>query len=93
MKKPDILEFAKKHLCFKLHPYQEEFLKMNNPKLIWWPRNPYKKYFSNYITSEHLSKMKIGQTFGLATKEGISVFKRIKIKSKSKIKVQENSLK
>lgn len=84
--KDDILEFAKKYPSFKPTSYQEAFLKMKSPRLLWWNRNPYKRTIVNEFAYEKLATLKVGQKFGLATPKGFFVYQRKKvIKPKPKI--------
>ena len=86
--KNDILSFAKKYLSFKPTKFQEAFLSQTQGRktLCWWNRNPYKRTLTNEFTYEGLTKLKVGEKFGIATLKGFAVFKRIKI-IKPKIKV------
>ncbi len=67
-----------KEQLFKLHPWQEEFLKRvdSGKKFkMYQGRLSGRKSINDYITNVHLTNMKVDQTFGLVTPEGIRIFR------------------
>jgi len=75
----DLLKFIKKFTVFKPSPYHEAFFKMTEETFKYnrW----YKHFHFNEFQYLQLTKMTEGQTFALASLEGIHIFKKIKFES------------
>jgi hypothetical protein len=100
----DILEFAKKFTVFKPSPYHEAFFKMveealeKGESISCIDTNKYNRWYKDLHFNEfqysQLIKMTEGQTFALASLEGIHIFKMIKFESyqKEEAKKQKKEL-
>ncbi|NQT33227.1 MAG: hypothetical protein HQ594_06120 [Candidatus Omnitrophica bacterium] len=76
------IEFYQKILAFKPTKLQEAFIKQigkGSKTPMWWTRGSYKKFFANEFCCSQLKKMKVGQTFCLATIKGAFMFELKKI--------------
>ena len=90
----DIFEFTKKFTTFKPSPYHEAFYKTleedieRGRNISYINSSNYPRWYKDLRLTEflysHLTKMIEGQTFALASVEGIQVFKMIEFQSYQK---------
>lgn len=85
----DLSEFAKKFTVFKPTPYHEALFKViedsveedkGNLSVYSNSRRWYKDLKLNEFIYSHLIKMAEGQTFAVASLEGIHIFKKIEFR-------------
>ena len=78
----DLVEFAKEFMMFKMTPLQESFIKilMAQKGEIVLPNYKHSYNKKDELTNYALGKMKVNQTFALASPDGIRLFKMIDFK-------------
>ena len=77
----DLLKFVKKFTTFKPPPYHEAFLEAIEKAGVKDSRRWYKDLCLNEFLYSNLIKLDEGQTFAVASLEGIHIFKKTKFQS------------
>lgn len=72
----ELTEFAKEMMLMKLTPLQEKLVEAIGDKnnVVEYNRLCGKNYITNEFSCHTLKNMELGQTFGLATPEGVKIF-------------------